>query len=59
MSMPRRRVISVCSTTSTPMVMMATAMTERWAIGRTNSRSTTSATATATTMPTSTASTNG
>ena len=34
--------ISVCSTTSTPMVMMAAAMIERGATGRTNSRSTTS-----------------
>ena len=35
--MPRRRVTSVCSTTSTPMVMMATATTERCTTGRTNS----------------------
>ena len=57
--MPRRRVTSVCSTTSTPMVMMATATTERCTTGRTNARSMTSARATVTAMPRSTATTNG
>ena len=57
--MPRRRVISVCSTTSTPMVMIATATTERRTTGRTNARSITSASTTVTAMPRSTATTNG
>ena len=59
MSTPIRRLISVWMTTSTPMVRMLAAMTDRRATGLTNSSWTSSETTAAPPMPASSASKNG